>query len=137
MNRTRGFTLIEVIIAVTIIGILMAIAIPSYQQHLRKGRRADAAAFLSDVANKQQAYLLDARRYATTFAELNATPPSSLTNFYTMTMAAGAGPPPTFTVTATAIGEQARLDTTTPEGNLSIDEKGNKIRDVGGVNKGW
>ena len=42
MKRTRGFTLIEIIIAVTIIGILVAIAVPSYQNHLRKGRRAEA-----------------------------------------------------------------------------------------------
>ncbi len=131
MTKARGFTLIEIIIAVTIIGILMAIAIPSYQDHLKKGRRADASAFLSDVANKQAAYLLDARSYGTTLAEIGAAPPTTVTNFYTLTVAAGVGPPPSFTITATPSGQQAG------DGTLSIDNVGTKIRDVGGVNKGW
>lgn len=130
MNKARGFTLIEVIVTVAIIGILMAIAIPSYQEHLKKGRRADAQAFLSDVANKQQAYLLDARAYAADLATLNVTAPTSVTNFYAVTVATGAIPP-SFTITAVPSGQQAG------DGTLTLDEKGTKVRDVGGTNKGW
>ncbi len=53
LNRNRtvsGFTLIEVMIAVAIVGILSAIAYPSYQQHVRSSRRADAQAALLELA---------------------------------------------------------------------------------------
>ena len=46
LRRTRGFTLIEVMIVVAIVGILSAIAIPSYSEYIRRGHRADARAGL-------------------------------------------------------------------------------------------
>src|SRR2546430_1240950 len=63
IKKSVGFTLIELMITVVVIAILAAIAYPSYQDHLRKGRRASAQAFMVDAANRQQQYLLDARNY--------------------------------------------------------------------------
>ena len=137
MRKVRGFTIAEVVITVAIIGILMAIAIPSYQGQLRKGRRADAEAFLSDVANKQQQYILDARTYAlggTALDDLKATPSQSVSDWYNVTVTpAAATVPPSFTVTATPISGKAQE----VDGVLSIDEKGSKKRMVSGVDKGW
>lgn len=62
-GRAGGFTLIEVIIVIVIVGILMAVALPGYQDSLRKGRRADAKAGLMDAANRQERFMLDRSTY--------------------------------------------------------------------------
>jgi len=135
VKRTRGFTLIEIIIAVTIIGILVAIAVPSYQNHLRKGRRAEAAGFLTQVGQRQQQYLLDARTYAfggTALADLGLTPPASVSQYYAISVT-GSANPPTFTVRA----DPSAFPVQAPDGILTFTHTGQKQRLVGGVDKGW
>lgn len=121
-KNNRGFTLIELMIAVAIVGVLTAIAYPSYQNYLVKGSRANAKAFLMDVAGRQQQFLLDNRSYAGTIAALSVTEPKEFTPYYTVAIVASAGPPPSFTVTATpkAGTRQAK------DGTLTINNKGEK-----------
>src|ERR1700694_5645418 len=59
-----GFSLIDVLITVAIVGILAAVTYPSYQAIMRKNSRAAAESYLADVAQRQQQYLLDQRGYA-------------------------------------------------------------------------
>jgi type IV pilus assembly protein PilE len=103
----RGFTLIEILIAVAIVGILAAIAYPSYQSAMRKNNRAAAESYLGDVAQRQQQYLLDQRSYASDVSTLSVPIPASVTPYYTIDIVRGAGLPPSFTARATPIGSQA------------------------------
>lgn len=126
----RGFTLIELMIAVAIVGILASIALPSYQDYVRKGRRADAQAFMHEVASRQQHFLVDRRMYASTLAALGLAAPSSVSPHYniTLTNVVNNVQPMGFTLQAAPIGGQAR-DTC---GTLTLNAQGAKGAAKGG-----
>lgn len=65
VSRSGGFTLIEVMIVVAIIGILAAIAYPSYQEHVRKARRADAQTALLELAQFMERHYTANGKYLT------------------------------------------------------------------------
>lgn len=69
-NRLQGFTLIEVMIAVVIVGILASIAYPSYIDYVVKSGRSEGVAAVMKVANLQEQYYLDNRAYATDMTKL-------------------------------------------------------------------
>lgn len=125
LGDQRGFTLIEMMIVVAIVGILTAIAYPSYISYVVRSNRSAAQGYMQEVSNLQQRYLLDARAYAASLAALNATAPSNVSSHYSITTAPKASTtPPGFTVTATPIGSQLARDTAC--GTLTVDESGAK-----------
>lgn len=126
-KKQRGFSLIELMITVVVVAVLAAIAYPSYQDHLRKGRRASAQAFMMELANREQQYLLDARGYtigSTALTTLNVTTPSDVAAHYTVTIGPSAPTtPPSYTITATPTSAVQSAD-----GTLTLDHQGNKTR---------
>jgi len=67
VNRAvRGFSILELMIVVAIAVVIAAIAIPSYQEQARKGRRAAATAALIDATSRQEQFFLDNKTYTTT-----------------------------------------------------------------------
>ena len=115
-------------IAVVIVGILAVIAFPSYQDHMRKGRRSAAQSFLIDVAARQQQYLIDARSYAGgagALGSLNLAVPADVSRFYTVTIDPAAPTlPPSYTIAATPIAGSAQVQ----DGVLTLDHQGAKTR---------
>lgn len=63
-NIMKGFTLIEMMIVVAILGIVSAIAIPSYTEYVRKGKRTDAKVELLRIAQLQESYFVQNLSYA-------------------------------------------------------------------------
>jgi type IV pilus assembly protein PilE len=68
MKINNGFTLIELMIVVAIVSILAAVAVPSYQQYVLSGKRAEGKAFALDIASRQERHFTQNSRYAGTLS---------------------------------------------------------------------
>lgn len=112
----KGFTLIEVMIVVVIIGILAAIAYPSYDEYIKRGNRTEGQAFLSDIAARQERYYSQTHKYVTDIDKINEIGLSgdnasiSETGKYTLGLAGGGGG---YTLTANNQFNDAKCTTLT------------------------
>lgn len=69
-GRLRGFTLVEAMVIVVILGVLAAIAYPSYLNQVRKSKRVVAKSALLDAANRQERLFFERRAYGSDMTEL-------------------------------------------------------------------
>jgi len=64
-QKNQGFTLMEILVSLAIVGILLAIALPQYSKYVMKSRRSDAKVALLGIAQLQEAYYANYHKYAT------------------------------------------------------------------------
>jgi len=120
MKQTpKGFTLIELVVVVVIVGILVSIAVPSYREYVIRGNRRAAQAAMMDIATRQQQFFVANRTYATA-ADLGYTLPPDVVDNYDLDIDLVPGPPPGFVITLDPKGGQAG------DGDLTLDSEGNK-----------
>ena len=132
MQYSRGFTLIELMIVVAVVGILAMVAYPSYQDHVRKSRRASAQAAMLEMAAKEHQRLLDVRSYsaASTPAALGVAAQSDLSTYYGIAAAVdNTATPPTFTITATPTSAQSADKC----GTLAVNQADQRTATYGGA----
>ena len=105
----KGFTLIELMIVVAIIGIIASVALPSYQQYVIKSKRVAAQSAMMDIANRQQQFMLSNRQYAdkATLTASGYVLPSEVSDSYNFDIDVDNSAPPSFTITLTPTGSQA------------------------------
>ena len=86
--RARGFTLIEVLIVCVIVGVLTAIALPSYQSQVQKSRRSDAKSALVGAAGQMERYFTERGTYATaTLGSGGVYAATTQNGYYTLSLA--------------------------------------------------
>ncbi len=131
-----GFTLIEVMIVVAVIGLLATIALPSYRSYVIKANRSAGQQIMVNIQNREEMHMADARAYTNLLGStgLNisqdgwnctsvATKCSNAN--YDVTVAVATSTPPTFTITATALGNQVS------DGNMTLTSAGARARSAG------
>ena len=117
--KRNGFTLIELMITVAVIGILSAIALPSYTSYITRGKITEAVASLADYRVKMEQFFQDNRNYGTVNAACPVVVASSTSFTYTCTVGSAT---PTVSYTATATSVAGVLGTTAGDYTYAITE---------------
>jgi type IV pilus assembly protein PilE len=138
----RGFTVIEVLITLAILGVILAVALPSYQASLRKGRRVEAFTALSNIQQAQERHRSTNPSFTTLLTEATtATPPGlgqpgtrTVGGYYDLALSSVNAT--TYVATATAVAGTSQ----TNDGDcavLAVRMQGGNIRYGAGASIDW
>lgn len=120
-TKQLGFTLIELMVTVAIMGVLASIALPSYKEYVQKGRRVDAKDALTAIQLAEEKFRGNNTAYTTDLANLGLTA-TSTQKYYTLAVTAATGT--SFTATATVNASSAQAPDATKCNVLVVTEKG-------------
>ncbi len=126
-SNNLGFSLVELLVALSILAIITAIALPAYNDSTMKGRRADAQSALVDAASKMEAYFYTNRTYTTDLTDLGYSSASGVDTpegYYTLSVNAPTAACPIascYELQATAGSAQA------DDGDLTLDSLGRRL----------
>lgn len=116
MQKSRGFTLIELMIVVAIVAIIAAIAIPAYGEQVRKSRRAEAARFAGDMQLGLERWRAENPSYANCATApcgsgtYPTVPTATVSPFYTIEIVAANTTATNYRITATPRAGSAQAD---------------------------
>lgn len=130
-KQAHGFSLVELMVVVAIIGILLAIAVPNYRDYIRKARKSAATATLAEIASREGQYLVNARQYfelkadgTTVPAGVRVTVPDDVKTYYVVTALPDTSVTPvTFVVTAVPIAGMGQESL----GTLQLNSDGTRV----------
>lgn len=143
-KKIEGFTLVELMVVVAIVGILAAIAVPSYERYVLQAKRSAAQSYLSQIALKEEEYFAHMRAYTGTIGSggLGLSDPGETSGRYTYSVCTATGscsslsnfPANGFIVIATRVAGSAQMRDTV--GDLVLYSTGKKCT-VTGVDTKW
>jgi type IV pilus assembly protein PilE len=121
LTNKHGFSLIELMLVIALIGILTSIILPTYHHHLTRARRTNATIALTEIASRLEQYYAKNTTYSGAKIDDLSINDNGYKGFYTMAIKADTN---TYLIEADPIGTQAMEDASC--GTLSVDQNGSK-----------